>query len=381
MKNFKIVFLLSLIAISLDAQITVTNATFPAAGDNLKLAENSSITETINVGNVAGPQVWDFSMLNRGRKFEESYQDAKSGKDAASFTDATVVLTQNGQEEYYRITDQKMEGLGFGGDNPIFGAPVVVRYSKRPTVRTAPLEFIGSTKSDGEFRIQLPANVFPDSILNGIPATFRPDSVRISFISSSTGLMDAFGTLNMQDKSIEVLREKAQITSQTKIFLKVPIFGWQDIEQLIGIVNISLPDFIKRFLGVQKSTQYNFYSNNHKEILVSASYDSLNVLDELIFADLGGVISSTAEINDLQFSVYPNPTTNVLKLHTPELKAGQYLVTLSDITGRTIYAEIAQLNPTIDKEINTELINKGMYILTIRDQFNNFAISKKIMKQ
>lgn len=376
-----IVCMLSFLVIvtNISAQITVTNATFPSAGDKLKLAENVNISTTLNLGNVAGPQVWDFSVLNSGRTYQEVYQDAKSGKDAASFTDASIVLVQDGQEEYFRNTGTKLEGLGFGGENPIFGAPVVVRYIKRPILRHAPLTFISTTSSEGEFRISIPASVFPDSLLSIFPAGFKPDSIRIEFVSAASSLMDAFGMLKMQGQNFDVLREKASETSQTKISIRIGFLGWVNLESIASSFNIPLPPFIKQFLGVNKTTTYNFYSNTKKEVLVSASYDSLNVLEGVIFADLGGVTSSTKNEYAAEFKIFPNPASNMVNIHSPNLKAGSYLLTLTDIYGKVVHAQLSELNAESTKQIDLSAYNKGLYLLTIRDQFNTFTATSKIL--
>lgn len=378
MKSIYLVLMFCILSFAFQAQITVTNATFPASGDKLKLAENSAFSGTLNLGNVGGPQVWDFSVLNTGNVYTESYQKASNGKDAGSYTDADMFIDTDGQEEYFKTSATKIEGLGFGGTNPIFGAPVVVRYTKRPILRSAPLTFIGSTSSTGEFKLFLPASVFPDTLLSAF-GSFAPDSVRIEFVSSKTGLMDAYGTLKMQGKSVEVLREKAAVKSQTKIFLKVPLLGWQNLDFLLSIAQIEVPEFIDGFLGLNETTEYNFYSNTHKEVLVSASYDSLNVLENLVFADLGGVTSSTKDINVLSVGVYPNPVSDILKIQTPEWKKGMYLITISDIAGKIVYAEPTELNSDTTKEVNVSKLDKGIYLLSIRDQFNTFTGTAKFI--
>lgn len=380
MKSFSLLTILFGFLSMMNAQITVTNSTFPAVGDKLKLVENSNFSGQLNMGNVSGPQVWDFSALNSGRQYTESYVDPKTGVDAATFPDANMMLQTNGEEEYFKTSANAMTSLGLGGENQLLGSNVAVRYIKQPTFRSAPLTFIGATKSESSFRLHLSSDIFPDTLLASFGA-FAPDSIRIEFSSTSTGLMDAFGTLKMQGKSIDVLREKSAVVSKTKVFLKVPLLGWQGLEFLLSIAQVEVPDFIKPLIGDRKSTDYKFYSNSHKEILVSARYDSLDVLEELIFADLGGISSTEVSSIENTFSLYPNPVSEMLILSTPSWKEGLYLVTIADISGKMVYAEPCQLNPDQAKQINVSKFGPGTFVLTVRDQNNTFTASSTFVSQ
>lgn len=380
MKSFSLLTILFGFLSMMNAQITVTNSTFPAVGDKLKLVENSNFSGQLNMGNVSGPQVWDFSALNSGRQYTESYVDPKTGVDAATFPDANMMLQTNGEEEYFKTSANAVTSLGLGGENPLLGSNVAVRYIKQPTFRLAPLTFIGATKSEGSFRLELSTDIFPDTLLASFEP-FAPDSIRIEFSSTSTGLMDAFGTLKMQGKSIDVLREKSSVISKTKVSLKVPLIGWQTLEFLLSFAQAEVPDFIKPLIADRKSIDYKFYSNSHKEILVSARYDSLDVLEELIFADLGGISSTEVTSLENTFSLYPNPASEMLILSTPSWKEGLYLVTIADISGKMVYAEPCQLSPDQAKHFNVSKFGPGTFVLTVRDQNNTFTASSTFVSQ
>lgn len=380
MRHFIFFVIVLWFCVSVQAQITITNTTFPKAGDVLKYAENTSPSYTLDLKTNAGPLQWEFNMLTSGRKIQESYLDPKTGKDAALFADADIMLKEEDQEEYYKSSATKIEALGFGGINPIFNAPVVVRYIKRPALRQAPLSFISSVNTDGEFRIAIPASVFPDSILTIFPPGFKPDSIRVEFVTTTASIMDAYGKLQMQGQNLDVLREKASETSQTKISVKIGFLGWQNLETLIGLFpTISLPPFIKQFLGVNKTTTYNFYNNTKKEILVSATYDSLNVLETVVFADFGNVINAVKDSEGPSFSLYPNPVSDMVSINTSNWEDGMYLITITDLTGKIVYAEPTYLSGQSPKQINTTNLNSGVHILTIRDQFNKKSGSTRMV--
>jgi hypothetical protein len=380
MKHFLLFVFALVINSGLIAQVTITNTTFPKKGDVLKYAENINPTYTLDLKSNAGPHQWEFNMLTSGRKIQESYLDPKTGKDAATFADADIMLKEEDQEEYYKTSATKIEALGFGGINPIFNAPVVVKYVKRPALRQAPLSFISNVNTEGEFRIAIPASVFPDSILAIFPAGFKPDSIRVEFVSTTSSLMDAYGKLQMQGQNLDVLREKASETSQTKISVKIGFLGWQNLETLIGLFpTISLPPFIKQFLGVNKTTTYNFYNKDKKEILVSATYDSINVLETVVFADYGNVINAVKDSKGPTFTLYPNPVSDMITINTENWQDGMYLITIADLSGKISYAEPTQLSAQNPKQINISDLNSGVYILTIRDQFNKMSGSTRLV--
>lgn len=350
-------------AMQVSAQITVTNATFPKVGDTLKTAFIDEFTGTLNMGNVGGPQNWDFSALSSGTRQEEVFLNPGGGEFSAAFPDANLRIDNGGQELYMKSSANKIEALGFGGDNPFFDGPLVIKYSKRPVYRAAPLTFISSSTNVSEFRIDLSSSIIPDTLLAGLP--IRPDSIRIQFSDNATGLMDAFGSLKMQNKTFDVLREKVQSISETKLFIK--IFGaWIDPLPLIGG---NIPGGFGGFLGRDTSVTYNFYTNTIKEVLLSASFSLENDLQSLVVADLGGLVSGLYDIRaDESVVLFPNPAYDFLRIKCGENFTGQHLVTICDAQGRYVHAEVAELIPDADKIIDVSALSPGSYLLSLHNR-------------
>jgi len=362
MKN--LCLLLALIGtLQVSAQITVTNATFPKVGDTLKTAFIEEFSGTLNMGNVGGPQNWDFSALSSGTRQEEVFLNPAGGEFAAAFPDANLRIDNGGQELYMKSSATKIEALGFGGDNPFFDGPLVIKYSKRPVYRAAPLTFISSSTNVSEFRIDLSSSIIPDTLLAGLP--IRPDSIRIQFSDNATGLMDAFGSLKMQNKTFDVLREKVQSISETKLFIK--IFGaWIDPLPLIGG---NIPGGFGGFLGRDTSITYSFYTNTKKEVLVAANFNLDNEFQSAIVADLGGIISSSDEVLiDESVLVFPNPAHDFLRIKCGKNITGQHLITICDLQGKYVHAEIAELIPDADKTIDVSALSPGSYLLSLNSR-------------
>ncbi|MBK9734876.1 MAG: T9SS type A sorting domain-containing protein [Saprospiraceae bacterium] len=358
------------------AQITVTNATFPIKGDTLKTVITSNISAPLIIGDVGGPQTWNFSMLNTGSRITQLCLDPKDGAEFASFPSATLMIQTDGQIQYINATPTKMEVLGLGGDNGFIPTQVAVKYTDKPAFRVAPLKFIGSYNSNAKFNLDLGTEIIPDTILSSLP--LKPDSIRIQFVSASNNLMDAFGKLTMQNKTYDVLREKSETTTEVKFFAKLP-FGWFDVGSIIGG---SLPGGLGNFLGKDTTITYNFYSNVKKEILVSADYNTANEFQSVTFADLGGVVSSSNELPSIGQSyleVFPNPATDIIAFKTDNLTTGKYFITLSDMSGRVVYFENSHITKDEVKNIKTANFAPGQYILMIRDQFNHTNVAVKVI--
>ncbi len=82
------------------------------------------------------------------------------------------------------------------------------------------------------------------------------------------------------------------------------------------------------------------------------------------------------EINNTDFSVYPNPFTNELNIQLPESVKEDYVFKISDLTGKIIHSQIQNEKSFV---WNGASLPKGIYILTIES--NGKTVAKKIMKK
>lgn len=82
------------------------------------------------------------------------------------------------------------------------------------------------------------------------------------------------------------------------------------------------------------------------------------------------------EMNNTNFSVYPNPFSNEINIQLPENLKESYIFRISDLTGKTIYSQ-----KQTDKSFawNGSSLLKGIYILSIEN--NGITIAKKIIKK
>jgi hypothetical protein len=363
----------TLLTLAIGAQVTITNTTFPKVGDTLRYAFIDNIPATLSMGNVGGPQTWDFSALNMGQKNNQIFISPSAGKDAAAFPDATLLLQSDQQELYLKSSATKIEALGFAGANPFFNAPLLVKYTKKPVFRAAPLTFISTSNSSAEFRIDISTSIIPDTLLANLP--IKPDSIRILFANSDKGLLDGFGTLKMQGKTFSVLREKVESISETKLFIK--LFGlWIDPLPLLGG---NIPGGFGGFLGQDTTYTYNFYTDSKKEVLLAAQYTTGNEATSLQIADLGGIISSSDDVNTtLTADIIPNPASDFCRFQVSQLRDGLYLMTIHSMQGVPVSAGMVQVTNGGVTDIDLRQIPAGQYVITLIDKANSQAISERL---
>jgi hypothetical protein len=78
--------------------------------------------------------------------------------------------------------------------------------------------------------------------------------------------------------------------------------------------------------------------------------------------DLTSVVS-TAEIENIEMDIYPNPTNNVLNIKS-DLKYIGTNYSVIDNSGKVVLTDLITSNLTT---INTELLSEGIYLLSAGD--------------
>ena len=370
---FSILLLMTFGPISF-AQIKITNATFPKPGDTLKTIFTANVPGGLQMGSTGGPRIWDFSQLKNGFKQREIYTLPSSGKDAAFFPDANLLMISDGQEFYIKSTDQMMEGLGIGGSNEFLDTSIVIKYNKRPILRKTPLEFINTTFSQGEFRIDLNARIIPDSLLKDFP--IKPDSIRLQVSNTLRGLIDAYGTLKIHGKNYEVLREKAEVITEARVFIKV-LGIWLDLLSLAGD---NIPEQFGNFLGRDTTIAYNFYNNLKKEAIVSATFTTNGTFQGVTFIDEVNLTSSVDQtLLDSPFTISPNPAADYMEINSEYTEIPHTLL-ISDMSGRSVYFGIIEPGNSQNTRIDITNWAKGTYQVQFFTLRNKRTFSQKFIK-
>jgi uncharacterized protein (DUF2249 family) len=85
--------------------------------------------------------------------------------------------------------------------------------------------------------------------------------------------------------------------------------------------------------------------------------------------------NNTNELGTNSYTVYPNPTQNILNIYNPSLALLD--ITITDITGKVVL----QKNNTNETQLNVANYPQGMYFVTLTNQQNNTKTTLKFIKE
>jgi len=204
--SLPIFFLICALTYTVSAQITVTNATFPAAYDTLS-------TKTDNLPNVVlassgADVVWDFSNLDGLISTQQIFLPASEAENADAF--ASAELYENGEagETFVNITENTFEYLGFAGADPAgLGLDVITQFAPPIVERRAPLNYEDENSATGNVLIPFAFDDLPGFLTDSLELPITPDSIRIRVEVSRISNVDAWGNMTIPEGTYEVLRE------------------------------------------------------------------------------------------------------------------------------------------------------------------------------
>ena len=372
-KNIPVVFTLLLASFGLTAQITITNATFPVAGDSLKTATDLT-PGGIVMTPPGGPQTWDFSSLNPDTRQVDVFQPASAGTSSANFPGAELVVSGDvGAETYYDVTATTFSLLGISGAGLSAGFPVEADLIYNPplVIQEAPLNFFDNDSYTSNATIALPASAIPGAIFDslGIP-TGLFDSIRLRITVQSLRLVDGFGTLAIPGGTYDVLRQKQ--TDYTTTGVDVHTFlGWVDIGTFLGGATLFPPD---------TTITFNFLNNIAKEPIAIVTVDSTETNAVQVTYKDNGIQSAVNPITGEATSivVFPNPATDQVTIDIDHNLPGNYSFRLFDLNGQRVLDN----KPTSNlDEVSIQSLSPGLYIIQVIYENNQIVGYGKLMKQ
>lgn len=372
MKNTYLFILLACLAGSLRAQITVTNAVFPASGDSLKTASDFDPQGIIITG-PGGPFTWDFSGLNADSRQATYFQPAANGADAAQYPGAElVVIDEQLVETYFDVSSTAFSVLGISGTGLAGGLPIEAALHYNPALQElhAPLTFPNVFTAASSLAIAFSTDQIPGELLDslGIPSGLL-DSIRIRFTINRNDFIDAFGTLSIPGGTYDVLRQKRTDQTDTRIDIHT-FLGWQDITDLLG-------DF--GAFGRDTTVSYLFISATEKEPIAVVTMDSTGAVPLTVdFKDPGN--ASAAEnllANAVQVIVTPNPAVDQVTFRMAEERYRELTVKLFDASGRLAGSgQMAGNNLTLP----LRSLGAGLYAYRITDERGHVVAAGTLMK-
>lgn len=322
-------------AAMLQAQVTITNATFPAAGDTLRTATDLNPVG-ISITPPGGNQAWDFTALQASSHEYIVVRPASAGTAFASYPGAELVtIDPNSQTEtYFDVNATKFSLLGFSGEAPAGGIPIQAdfKYSPPFVEKRAPLNFFDINQELSSLTLAFSVASIPQEIFDslGIP-TGLFDSIRINIAFQRLDVVDGWGTLAIPGGMYDVLREKRTSYTTTSLDIHVAILGWVPISTLFGG---QIPG-----LGTDTTIMYLFHSNAAKENIAAVTTDGGGLLPvEVSFKD-NGVISRIGDLSTYsrpEVMLSPNPAFTSSVVTLKNIPQGNYQLQVFDATGSIV---------------------------------------------
>jgi len=369
------IFFFLLVFSQLNGQITVTNASFPAAGDTLRTAVDAM--PSVDLLGPGGDQEWDFTSLS-GVVQERLVRNASEGEYFSEFPNAELLFTTvadvDAGEIYHNITAGVDENMGYVGPDPAnFGLNLVARFNPPVPEKRAPMNFFDVNTADTDVVIAFDATVLPPEVTDSLPVT--PDSIRFRIAAERLDVVDAWGTLAIPGGTYDVLREKRTEERETRMDVLVgigPFSEWVDITDIIGL----------DFLGVDTTITYNFFSNDAKEPIAVVRVDNVTETPVLVEFKSNDIISNVNYVNTGKSDLFasPNPAINEVRFEFLNLKKGIYKLKIYNILGIEVWSDkysILSNHRAIRVDLND--FRKGTYLYSLEDERGKTITTKRLI--
>lgn len=358
-------------------QITITNEVFPKVGDTL----NSAVDVRPDGVMITAPgpgQSWMFDRLNGLVRLTAEVKHASEGGAAGSFPSADQMIDAGtGTERYYRVTNDRIEEVGYRGIDPVFNSVELLAFYQSPyIIQRAPINFEDQNQMQSILLIPYAYDELPDSITSQFPLPISPDSVRLRIMIDREDEVDAWGTLEIPAGIFDVLRERRrEIRSSTVEAKVIGLGGWFDITQTLLSV---LPN--PEVLDNDTVVTYNYFSNRSKEPIAVVTVDNLGDPMRVDFKATG---MTTPVINqpmgNIDIHVSPNPTLGRCVFDFENLPAGEYSLQVINILGVKIWERTFDAYGSISLSEDLSGLRKGTYLYSLKTERGATLKTKRLI--
>jgi|AntRauTorckE5430_2_1112549.scaffolds.fasta_scaffold00256_5 CBS domain-containing protein len=375
-----LVFLLVLCLAPLTAQVTLSNDYFPVAGDTLKYNTVDSVyVSTLVVADAGANLTWDFGTP----AINEERADAVTliGADT-SFLDAGLkILSSNGTQSYYSVSDTEFNLVGIKTSfdllpNFLLNAPA---DPVRP-IRRAPLNYLDNFETMTSNIVIVSVDSLPQEALDLIgDAVTNFDSMRLTTTSARTDVVDAYGSLTIDDRTYTVLREARTESIFIDLEVKSGFLPWTNVTATITILNPTLAGFV----GQQDVTKtYLFWSPEIIEPIVEiVTLEQTGEMQRMDYRRRQRPVSTGSPgLRQAQVKVYPNPASELATFEFTGLERGSYTLSLYNVNGSMM--ESRTFSPIGDQtrlNVNVSTLPKGLYLYSLRNSLGRTITTKRLI--
>ena len=368
----------SALCISSSAQITITAATFPVAGDTFRIAYDLNPSNIQAATPPGGNQLWDFTGLQTSQSDVLIYRPASAGVNSMSYPGAELTTITPNAETYYNVTNTQFQILGYAGLDPTnLGVQVLAKYSPAIIARRAPLNFFDINSQTSNLTLPFSTDQLPDTLFSGLP--FAPDSFRIRLTTDRLEVVDGWGTCQIPGGSYPVLRLKRTDYASTALDIKVPFLGWIDLSSLIGGGGGGSP--IGNFIGTDTTVTYHFLNGTeHQEIAVATMNNDLSQVQSVQFKDNATTADFEAYApGAANIQAFPNPAVERVRFDCTNLPSEEYTLKIFNIIGKVVWKQNYMISGNRSLTLELEDFRKGTYLYSLVDSKGNIIGTKRLV--
>lgn len=353
------------------AQITITKATFPKAGDTLKMVFDGAPTG-VDLSNSGPEQTWNFSKL-QGLTRSNTFSAARKANTAKLFSKAEMISHQPNAGKYYlRSSTTQIECLGMEGNDPLgLGLKVKRKFSPPLVERRDPMNFKDSYIDKSFSSLSFASKDLPRSLINYLP--IRPDSLRFRIQLQRQEVVDSWGILSIPGGDYEVLRAKRTDITETFLDSKISSLPWLDITDVVD--DGSVP------VGRDTTVQYSFFAVDEVEPIAVVQADPRTNTALSVEYKANNVRSNIKYVNrgKADLLAYPNPAIEDVRFEFLNLPKGKYTLTIYHILGVEVWSKDYLINA--DKTIKVDLTDfrKGTYLYSLSNEKGKTITTKRLI--
>ena len=387
-KNVLLMLPLMLATIVATAQITVTNAAFPTAGQMFETNIVNGL-QRLDVTPAGANQTWDMSDL-QGTPVDFTVTAAATGSAAALFPTANVIIPEIGGiagDGYVKLDANQMSTVGIVATLDGFVTDFPVPLSSPRIDLQTPMTFGNTSTGNFGFQVALdphvPAGTTIDSIITALEAgaggLISIDSIRVTFTTNRSTEVDAWGSLKTPTGTFDVLRLKKVDETNTILEIKISVFGipnvlWQDPSDPngLGIDPSTLP-----FVGLDTIITYEFWDDKEQQPILKFLTDGSGTPT---YGQYARTATNTAGIvQNYDVRAFPNPATDNFTLEMNGLPNGEYRLKMYNVIGKEVSSQFFNVEGDTKINVATNNFDAGTYVYRIINSDNQSILTRRIV--
>jgi hypothetical protein len=373
MKHFLLTISALLAALSiLPAQITLSGDRFPAAGDTLIEAVDN-MPSGIELGTPGPGRSWNFTTLQAPFSDEVLLLPAEQLEGSFAFPTADFGVELTGANNFYQLTDETVELLGYFGEAPVdLGIEGVFRQNPPLIDQHATVNYNDSFSSESDIALAVSTENLPGGIFDQLPVS--PDSIRLRINLQRTDEIDAWGTLTLPGAIYDVLREKRTDVRDFRVEVRVGFFPWTDVTDILidqlGIEGV----------GAVTTVSYRFLSQEAPEPVAEVFVDESGVPIRVTYK-VNEDLTNLRQLERREPSVYayPNPTIVNVRFEFTDLPKDAYTLRIFNILGVEEWSRRFEIAGHHVEKLNVSFLTKGTYLYSLSDSKGKTLVTRRLV--